>query len=218
MAILIQSPDPNVHYAGKTYPKDKAPYHGDPSPDPNVPYNGAVFPRDAIKAQPPTIDPTNLPSLVVLGTLAAVVSPFNGVVSGTPPITGSTLPNGAIVLPADVMIKHDLEKVVEETGILDGVAITEHIRRKSINIFMEFTIRAKNGNDWIFGQQFLDDLFQKIIYPSSIIFVQNTLLNKIGITQMVLIRESGTTIRGSINQPMALHFLESVPGQSLIVS
>lgn len=219
MAITFEHIDPNVNYAGKTLPAEKqVQYQGDPPADPNVSYNGSLLPQEAIKAQPSAIDLTNLPSLVVLGTLASIVSPFNGVVVNAPPITGATLPNGGIVLPADVQIKHDLEKVVVETGILDGVAITEHIRRKPLNIYMEFTIRAKNGQDWIFGQQFLDDLFQKILYVSGIIFVQNTMLNKIGVTQLVLLRESGSTIRGNINQPMVLHFLENIAGQSLIVS
>lgn len=219
MAIFIQPADPNVKYAGKILPAGRSlQYNGDPPADPNVGYNGSQLPQEAIKAVPPTIDLTNLPSLVVLGTLASAVSPFNGVVVNAPPITGATLPNGGIVLPADVQIKHDLDKVVTGEGILDGVWVTEHIRRKPINISMSFIIRAKTGQDWIFGQQFLDDLYQKILLVSGVIWVQNTMLNKIGVTQLVLIKSTGTTIRGNINQPITLDFWENIPGRSLIVS
>lgn len=219
MSIFI-SPiptDPNVKYDGKTLPKDKAPYNP-PVTDANVSYNGAVLPRDAVKYVPPAIDQSNIPSLVVLGTLATVVSPFAGVVVSPPPITGATLPNGGIILPADVQIRWDVEKIIADTTIIDGVQVTEHIRRGPYVVEMEFTIRAKTNAQWIFGQDFLDQITQKIILPDTVIYVQNTMLNKKGISQLILRKENGETVRGSINIPMTLRFTENIVGESLIVS
>lgn len=217
MAIIIRPANPNVPYAGKILPQDKVPY-SPPITNPDVNYAAKVLPQDTVKYIPIPTDQTNQPSLVVLGNLGTVASPFGAyTVTSPPPVTGASLPNGGVVLPADVVLRGDVEKVLAQTVIVDGVSVTEHIRRKPWNLEMEFTIRAKDNNQWIFGQVFLDALYQNILVPETVIFVQNTVLNKLGITQMVIEKMSFETVRGSINIPMVFRFIESVPGQSLIV-
>lgn len=217
MAIIIRRADPNVPYDGKILPRDKVPYTPYPI-NPDVPYAGKTLPQDAVTYQRTPIDQSNQPGLIVLGTLAAVASPFAGVVTSPAPVTGASLPNGGVVLPADVVIQGEIEKIIADTTIIDGVQVTEHIRRNAIPIEFEFTIRAKSQNDYIFGQDFLDTLFQKILIPNTVIYVQNTLLNRIGITQLICRRGQFTTQRGKVNIPMVIRFTENVPGESLIVS
>lgn len=207
----------NVPYEGKVYPRDKAPYTGPPQANPSIVYDGLVLPEQGKFAPPIIADPTNMPNLVVLGTLGSIVSPFAGAVSTPPPATGQSLPNGAVVLPGDVMIDIDVAKTVGVTTIIDGVEVTQHIRRRANVIKFNFTIRANNGQDWIFGQDFLDDLYQKIYLPNSVIYVQNTMLNKLGIQQLIVWDGNIGTQRGSINIPMNLTFRENIPGKSLII-
>lgn len=206
--------NPQVPYQGKTIPRDAAPY-APPVPNPNVPYQGKIIPADTVKYVAPKLDYTNLPQLVILSTDPAAISAVN---NPTLSVGGLILDSGAIALPADVKIGHDVEKVIADTTIVDGVQVTEHIRRKPYVIEMEFTIRARNGQEWFFGQDFLAALQQKIILPPTVIYVHNTLLNKMNISQLILRKQAGDTIRGSINIPIQLRFTENVVGESLIMS
>lgn len=217
MAIQIIPQNPNVKYAGHVLPADKAPYNP-PVTNPDVLYNGAVLPADAARPKSVTVDMTNIPQLVVLGTLASNISPFAGVVATPPPVTGVALGNGGIVLPADVLIEINGKKVVSSTTILDGVEVTQHIRRDANKIIFEFVARAKTGSMWSFAQDFIDALYQKIYLPNSVIYVQNTLLNKMGITQLVMDDWKMTTRRGSINVPITLSMRENIPGKSLNIA
>lgn len=212
-------PDPNVNYNGKVLPKDKAPY-SPPVTSPDVAYDGKIFPRDGKQFVPLALDQSNLPSLVILGTSTAV-GQMN--LDGAPPVTGLSFSTGSnsstgVVLPADVKLSAEVQKIIAETTILDGVPVTEHIRRGPVQIEFEFTIRAKSGQDYIFGQDFLDALFTNIIYPDTIIYVQNTALNKIGISQLICRHGAFDTVRGNINIPMTIKFIENVVGQSLIIN
>lgn len=205
-----------IRYNNKSIPQDNAPY-APPVVMPDVAYNGKNLPQNAIKYVPILLDPTNQPSLVVLSTDQGALTPYIGS-SYQAPATGDILPNGALVLPGDVKISGYVEKIIAETTIIDGVEVTEHIRRTPLFIDMEFVIRAKSGtNQWIFAQAYLNNLFTKIIYPQSIIYVANTMLNPIGVSALILKKGSWDTMRGNINVPMTLKFKENMPGQSLII-
>jgi hypothetical protein len=215
MPIFIQKANPDVNYEGKTLPRDKAPYFGGEPPSAEVPYNGLVLPEQGIQAKSPTVDFTNLPQFVFLGTLGAVANPYEGFEVGPPPVTGASLQNGGIVLPADVQIRINSRKVVSEVGILDGVEVTQHVRRRGAVIRFEFTARAYNANQWSFAQDFITDLYNKIYLQPYVIYVQNTMLNKRGITQLVCLDQDEDTVRGSINIPITMTFRENIPGKSL---
>lgn len=214
----IQIVNPNVNYAGHVLPRDAQPTGSTFPVSPDIQYGGASLPEQAVKAQPVQPDMTNIPQLVVLGTLASNISPFAGLATSPPPVTGATLANGGIVLPADVRIEINGKKIVSSTTILDGVEVTQHVRRDANRIIFEFTARAKTNGMWTFAQDFIDALYQKIYLPSSVIYVQNTLLNKMGISQLVLDDWKLSTRRGSINVPITLSFRENIPGKSLILS
>lgn len=208
--------NPNVKYNGKVLPADKKPYVPTPI-DANVNYAGSNLPAAAKKFVPIGIDSTNQPNLVILSATQSAIVPFNGV-TYKPPVQGDILPNGAIVLPADVMIHGNMEKIIADTTIIDGVDVSEHIRRTPMYIEMEFVIRERNGNQWFFGQDYLDALYQKIILPQTVIFIGNTMLNKLGIQEVIILKMEMETLRGSINIPFTLKMKENIPGQSLIVS
>lgn len=205
-----------IRYHGKNLPQDAPPY-APPIVMPDVQYNGKTLPQQSVKYIPILLDPTNQPSLIVLSTDQGALTPYIGS-SYQPPVTGDILPNGALVLPADVKLSGYVEKIIAETTIIDGVDVTEHIRRSPNYIDMEFTIRAKSGtNQWIFAQAYMNQLYTKIIYPESVIYVANTMLNPIGISALILKKGSFDTVRGNINVPFTLKFKESMPGKSLII-
>lgn len=205
-----------IRYEGKLLPQDKAAPFYPPIPNPNVNYAGSTLPRDGKQYVPISMDPSNQPNLVMISTNQQDIVQQYGT-AYTPPVTGDVLNNGLIVLPGDVLIKGYVEKVIAETTIIDGVDVDEHIRRSPIYFDLEFTARAKSGNQWMFAQAFLNTLFTKIILPPSVIYISNTMLNGIGITEIIIRRGQFDTVRGNINIPMILRCKESRPGSSLVV-
>lgn len=183
--------DPVVHYAGKTLPKDKAQLTVE-TVDPNVVYNGRSLPADKVEYVAPTKDLSNDPGLVVLG-----------------PIT----------LPADTAIYINGKKVLAESKILDGVSVFERIQRDPYEIEFEIILRQKNsaGVAYVFPQQLVQEIWEKIWLPDSVLDVQNTYLNGLGVFQIVVDSISPTTVRGSTNLPVRLHCFENVLGKSIIV-
>lgn len=205
-----------VRYAGKLIPQDFEKYTP-PKVDPNVPYDNHNLPADAIKFVASAADPSNQPGLVVMSANEQLVTPYIGA-AYTAPHTGDILPNGAVVLPGDLIIRGFVEKVIAETTIIDGVEVTEHIRRTPYFIDIEFTVWGRNEGVQYFNQNFLNYLDNKIIMPEGIIYVANTLLNSKGISQLILKKSNFETVRGSVKIPVVLRFKENMPGQSLIVS
>lgn len=211
-----------IIYDGKTLPQDAGALWYPPVPNPNVPYAGSTLPADGQAYVPIQIDPTNQPSLVMLSTNQAAIVQNKGT-AYTAPVTGAVLSNGVIVLPGDVKIRGSLDKIIAETTIIDGpngqenVVVDEHIRRGPLHFELEFTARAQTGNQWMFAQAFISSLFSQIVYPASVIYVNNTLLNGIGITEIIILKVEFDTVRGNINAPMILRCKESMPGSSLII-
>lgn len=205
-----------VRYAGKLVPQDNPPY-APATPSDTVNYGYKQLPQDAVKFIPVPLDPTNQPSLVILSTSQGQITPYTGT-TYQPPVTGDILPSGAIVLPADVVIRGYVEKIIADTTIVDGVEVTEHIRRTPYYIDMEFVVRAKSGNQWLFAQNYLNQLNQKIMMPESVLYIANTLINGLGITELILKKGDFETVRGNINIPMTLKFKENMPGKSLIIT
>ena len=140
-------------------------------------------------------------------------------------------PGGVLQLPPDVMITVDGEKIIAESQILDGEAVFERVSRKPREIVFDFTFReigqvqTTKGifNDYIFPQDALVNL-NKWWEINGILKVQNTLLNKLGIIEIICLKHSINTVRGSVNVPVILPCKENyVPnqtilGQTLIVS
>jgi hypothetical protein len=205
-----------VKYAGKRIPQDFE-HYTEPVIDPNVPYDNNTLPADAVKFVASVADPSNQPGLVIMSANQSSVTPYVGT-SYAAPHTGDILPNGAVVLPGDVIIRGYVEKVIAETTIVDGVEVTEHIRRTPYFIDFEFTIWGRQGQNQFFNQNFLNYLDTKIIMPEGIIYVANTLLNSKGITQLIVKRSNFETVRASVKIPLVIKCKENMQGQSLIVS
>lgn len=211
-----------IKYDGHILPQDAAAKWYPPIPDPNVNYAGNALPAAGKQYVPIALDPTNQPSLVMLSTNQAAIVQNNGT-AYTAPVTGAILENGVIVLPGDCKIRGTLDKIIAETTIIDGpngqenVVVDEHIRRGPLKFDLEFTARAQTGNQWMFAQAFINSLFARIIYPASVVYILNTLLNGIGVTEIVILKVEFDTVRGNINAPMILKCKESLPGSSLII-
>lgn len=191
--FLIKTPDnPNVHYHGHTLPQDKAPL-ANPIEDPTVNYNGKRLPQDAKAPNIAPPDPSNNPSLVVIG---------------------------GITLPPDVIVLLNGRKILAMSRILDGVSVIEHVAREPYRIEFECTFRISNDNglSYIFPQDAIDGLWTNIWLPNSVQTIQNTYLNKLGIQEVVIEEISPVTVRGSKNLPFKLKCYENVIGQTLIVT
>jgi hypothetical protein len=194
--FIKDAKDPNIKYHGKTLPHDaKNPVmtSGDTAgSDPNTNYNGSELPRDKKNYFPPPKDLTNNPSLVVIGS---------------------------ITLPFDVAIYLNGEKVLAQSKILDGVAVTERIMRMPYEIEFECVIRMSNSDNTsnIFAQDELDNIWSNVWLPDSVLTIQNTYLNKLGVQEIVIQGISPTTVRGSKNIPLRIRCVENVPGTTIII-
>lgn len=128
-------------------------------------------------------------------------------------------------LPNDVVIYLNGKKVLVMDKILDGVSVTERISRDPYEIELEFTMREKSNDpssninltQYIFPQDALDSLWQRVWIPDTVLSIDNTYLNKLGIQEMIIETITPTTIRGSMNIPVRIRGWENVPGQSLIL-
>lgn len=211
MALIIRDPTDNsqVNYAGKTLPQDKVAIKT-PVQDPNVPYNGKTLAADAVTPVPFS-DPLNTPGTTILS-------------NGTQQIT----------LPPDTIIMLAGKKIIAKTNILDGVSVFERIMRDPYQIDFEGVFRMQdiNGTRYnnttppagttgtpnnIWPQEYLNDVWNYVWLPNTILTIKNSYLNGLGIQQIIIEEISPSTIRGSKNIPYKIKAWENVPGQSLII-
>lgn len=131
-------------------------------------------------------------------------------------------------LPQDSVIRWDAEKVIAESQILDGVSVYERIARKPYVIDLYCTFRQKNDStiagapQYLFPQDLIDEFIKQAWVPNQLLTIENTLLNSIGITEVVFIKHSVDTIRGSLNVPVTINLKENytptgTQGQTLII-
>ena len=208
MAITIR--DPNVYYEGKTFPADAAPIQT-PVTDPNIPYNGKVLPKDTVKPVPFS-DPLNTPGTIILN-------------NGTQQMN----------LPPDTTIILMGKKILAQTTILDGVSVFERIMRDPYEIEFEGTFRMQNINGTnynnttppaglkgipnnVWPQQYLNDFWNYIWIPNTVLIIKNSYLNGLGVQQVIVESVHPQTIRGTKNIPFKIKCWENVPGQSLIIA
>lgn len=209
MQLFIYNPkvNPNINYAGKTLPQDKAAPYVQPV-DPNIQLNGKTLPADAIKPTP-FKDTVNTPGYVSIG---------------------------GVVLPPDTLITPiEAKKILVVTEILDGPPVFERITTKATKIEFEFTLRMyqqggvnfngvagapQNGpgpTNNVFAQEYLYQMWFRVFKPNSVLQVQNSMLNNLNISQLIVEEFHVAVVRGSTNIPCRLHCWENVVGQSLII-
>lgn len=185
MAII----NPEVPYAGKELPLDRAPL-AIFMPDPAVPYAGKELPRDAVPVLTIPVDPTNNPSVVIIGS---------------------------VQLPNNTAIYVSAKKKLAMSQILDGVVVYERILREPYEIEFEGSIITQTGNQYVFGQTEIDTIWSNVWLPNTVQSLTNTYLNKLGIMEIVIDSITPVTVRGSTNIPFRIKCYENVPGQSLII-
>jgi len=210
MPVRVIGPN-DVYYHGKILPRDKAaPYQ--PVIDPNVPYAGNVLPRDKVT---PTlfVDLYNRPGDIKLN---------NGVQE--------------ITLPPDTIPLVQGKKELVMTHLLDGgVSCFERILRDPYKITFQGVLRMQDidGTKYnntnppagkqgqinnIFAQDYLNDVWNYVWLPDTVLVVKNSFLNGLGIQQIIVESMEPSPIPGSTNIPFVLSAWENVVGQSLIIT
>jgi hypothetical protein len=170
----------------------------DSTTNPNVSYQGKNLPADKVVFTPTPTDLTNNPSRVRLYS-----------------------PSFGLVLPQDTVIYLMGEKGLAMTQILDGPVVYERIFTKPYELEFEFVLRTKDpespGN-YIFPQEDMLTLWNNLWLPDSVVSIDNTYLNKLGIMEMIIETITPVTVRGSKNLPVKIKGYQNVPGQSLIIN
>lgn len=103
-----------------------------------------------------------------------------------------------VLLPVDVIIGLDGNKVIAESKIIDGVVVYERISRKPFEINFEFTCREQDASGrYIFPQNKVKELVENAWAPDKVIPVKNSFLNSLGLMNAVIAPITFTTIRGN---------------------
>jgi Domain of unknown function (DUF6046) len=212
--------DPEVQYAGHTIPP-KPPLNipGEPV-DPFVVYNGNLISRMPQPFVPIPKDLTNNPSFIFIGQVVTVST--GAAIPGLQLQTIRSL-NG-FQLPLDTIITLNGKKILAESQIIDGVSVFEHISRKPYEITFDFTIRPKGtqpgvGNPAInnpFPQVDINNLWT-LWETNTVQTIQNTYLNGLKITSIIIQDIQPATVRGSLNIPVKLKVVENQHGQTIII-
>lgn len=188
----IPLPDPNVRYEGYTLPQDAA-VLADPPINPTVRYAGRTLPNDALPPPQPTIDLSNNPSAIVIGS---------------------------VFLPASTQVILRGEKIIAESQIIDGVSVFEHISRKPYEIDFDITIwQSDNSNQasTTFPQQQINNIFTDLWLPNSVQTLNNTYLNGLGIQQIIIKSIAPKPRLGSTILVITIRAYENQVGQTIIL-
>jgi hypothetical protein len=171
----------------------------------------------------PVIDLLNSPSLCIIGaqTIADTQIDEQGDAISVNRLVGG------VQLPADVNILPDFEKFIVLDNILDGVPITEYVGRKATQFTITATFRAYYKAPEIsaldfspnkFPQEDIEQFFQNVYQPNGSLTIQNSILNGLGITSIIINKMSLKFVNGSTNVNLTLHCYEDVAGANLILS
>jgi len=136
-----------------------------------------------------------------------------------------------LLLPLDVIIGVDGEKIIAESKILDGVAVFERVSRKPFEISFEFNVRELKevqrllgvGKVYTFPQKTVEEILNNIWNIDAVITVQNSYLNGLGINSLIIKQITLATIRGNTDVPGSLKCLENyvssnTQGSTLIIN
>lgn len=205
--------DPEVQYAGHTIPP-KPPLAPVPPTDTIIVYNGNQLSRIPEPFVPIPKDATNNPSLILIGQIVQVNTG----------VAGANLALNGFQLPLDTIILINGKKTLAQSLILDGVSVFEHVNRSPYEITFDFTIRPQNvypgqSNPGIispFPQITMNNLWN-LWETNSVQQVQNTYLNGLKISSIIIESIQPATVRGSLNIPVKLKAFENQPGQTIII-
>lgn len=140
-------------------------------------------------------DPTNNPSLIEL------VVPNND--------------KYVLQLPANTSISISAKKRLAQSQIVDGVSAFEQISREPCSIEFEGKLLSNDPvNNNGFAQNALNNLWEHVWIPDGLLQVNNTLLNGLGITELIIESVTPTTARGSKHISFSIKALENIHGYS----
>lgn len=183
-----------------------------------VRYAGKTYPQDAAPARTYTLDQTNNPGLVVIGGTAGDVSANISlqVIAGGGSVPSAT---SGVILPADTVILVKWVKRLARSEILNGPDVTQMIRTRASEVIFTFTLRQPDtvNGGYKFPQDDFDTVLKNIFLPNKVQSVQNTWLNKQGITQLVFEELEPTVHRGATKMPVRLKGYQNMPGTSSLI-
>lgn len=128
-------------------------------------------------------------------------------------------------LPEDVQFSINYDKMIAQSQILDGVVVYERVTRKPAEITFEFTLREKKSKTpvigvggaelnlatqtkYVFPMQLSKEIIQSVFNVDSVLKVENSYLNSVGIFQVV-VSEMGIQLnRGTVNVPVRMRCYE----------
>jgi hypothetical protein len=148
-----------------------------------------------------------------------------------------------VQLPQDTITIFDGEKIIAESKILDGVMLFERVSRKPFDIDFNFTIRSDsdftllksapksiqqqlqaNFNEsfsYEFPQKAIEGYFSQIWNLDQVVPVVSTLLNGVGIREIIIKKITITTVRGTTSVNGVIKCLENYgdnKGGTLVIS
>ena len=175
----------------------------------------------------PVTDLLNTPSMCTIGAQVVTETQVETLDTGeviSYPVQRSL---GGVTLPADVNIEPTFEKFIVLDNILNGAPVTEYVGRKATKFTITATFRASynggqiNANDLsnnIFPQSLLEEFFQQVFQPNGSISIQNSILNGLGITNIIVQSMKPKFTNGSYNIGLTLDCYEDVAGSSLLLN
>jgi len=175
----------------------------------------------------PVSDLLNTPSLCTIGAQVVTETQVETLENGETISYPVQRIVGGVTLPADVNIEPEFEKYIIVDSILNGSPVTEYVGRKATRFTINATFRAAytngqiNANDLsnnIFPQSLLEDFFQQVFQPNGSISIQNSILNGLGITNIIVTKMKPKFTNGSYNIGLTLDCYEDVAGSSLLLS
>jgi hypothetical protein len=192
MALINGQPiqNENVEYNGKILPRDAAAL-ADPPFDTSVVYAGQEVTQMPAKFTPVQIDLTNNPGAIIIGSV--------------------TLPNNTNILING-------EKIIAESQILDGVSVFEHVSRKAYEIEFKLKLYDPNNPSYSpFPQQQITNIWNNLWTNNTIYTVQNTFLNQLNISSIIIKSIKPSPRLGSPIVDMVIKAFENQVGQSIIM-
>lgn len=209
--------DPEVQYGGISIPP-KPPLAPIPQVPTTIDYNGQTLSSIPAKFIPIPKDLTNNPSFIFIGQIQTQATGATGV-----QIQTIQALNG-FQLPLDTIITLNGKKILAESQIIDGVSVFEHIARKPYEITFDFTIRPQGTQPGV-GNPAINNPFPQITINNlwtlwevnTVQTIQNTYLNGLKITSIIIEDIQPATVRGSLNIPVKLKCKENQPGQTIII-
>lgn len=200
----------DVKYDGYQLPRDAGKLDKNPQAATTVTYAEKTLPND--KATPVTFsDPFNTPGLILLN---------NGVQQ--------------IQLPPDTVVIPEGEKRLAMTFIVDGPSVFERIQTKPRRLEFRGTFRMQDiggtrynnttpppgATGWVnnvFPQEYINDVYNYVFLPNTVLTLKNSFLNGIGILELIVENIIFEPRPGTTNVGYSLAAWENQRGQSIII-